>query len=121
MRVGVAYGRCCDGLAARGARTPTKRLPNGMISEPNQAQRHLAGGAAKSLQHAHLARLSGLIEHRECASSHTLTRRQVILPQAVYAAETEGRVVTWTSDSKWLLMYSVLFIIFILAWACIPA
>jgi hypothetical protein len=35
--------------------------------------------------------------------------------------ETEGRVVTWTSDSKWLLMYSVLAILFILASVCIPA
>jgi hypothetical protein len=28
---------------------------------------------------------------------------------------------TWTSDSKWVLMYSVLIILFILAWAYIPA
>ena len=27
----------------------------------------------------------------------------------------------WTSDSKWVLMYSVLLILFVLAWAFIPA
>jgi hypothetical protein len=28
---------------------------------------------------------------------------------------------SWTSDSKWVVMYSFLVILFILAWAYIPA
>ena len=30
-------------------------------------------------------------------------------------------VMQWTSDSKWVLMYSVLFILCTLAWVYIPA
>jgi hypothetical protein len=28
---------------------------------------------------------------------------------------------TWDSDGKWVLIYSILVTLFILSWACVPA
>ena len=56
----------------------------------------------------------------KCPSSQTDEAPARYMLAARYADWMEG-VMTWNSDSTWVLVYSILVTVFILAWAYVPA
>ena len=51
----------------------------------------------------------------------TVRRRNTLYSFSQDAIWTEGQVMTWSSDSKWVLIYTILAALLIYSWAVVPA